>query len=232
MTENSELHFLKFRYTFNEGISLAEMMSASVTCLGLLTDNAVARSVGIERLNNLGRPAQPHVHIFFSTTSKIGALRKAFTRSDLYKNSNGRKANSLYSLTEEDDVRDENRFFRYVFKENRDFPMKYQKLPESFNFEIEAACAKEERELQIERNLKAEAKHLEPSTADKLFEYLDALNEQSKFTSKIPLMKAIIHYYKQDLKPLNRTTIVGYHYTSMIHYGIMSEDALAEKWCE
>ena len=232
MTENPELNFIKFRYTFNEGISLAEMMSASVTCLGILTDNAVARSVGIERLNNLGRPAQPHVHIFFATTSKIGALRKAFTRSDLYKNSNGRKGNSLYSLTEEDDVIDENRFFRYVFKENRDFPMKYQKLPESFNFEIEAACAKEEREQQIARNMKAEAKRLEPSTSDKLFEYLGALNEQAQYSDKIQLMEDIIEYYTSKDSPLNQTTVVGYHYTGMIRYGLMTKNSLARQWCK
>jgi len=230
MTENTELHFLKFRYTFNEGISLAEQMSASVTCLGLLTDNAVMRSVGIERLNNLGRPAQPHVHIFFATTTKIGALRKAFTRSDLYKNSNGRKANSLYSLTEEDDVKDENRFFRYVFKENRDFPMKYQKLPESFNFEIEAACAKEERELQIERNLKSEAKNLAPSTKDKLFEYLDGLNEQSKFTTKLQILMKIIEYYTSEEKSLNHSTTMGFLNTALIRYGILTIEQLALEW--
>jgi len=232
MAEKSpELNYLKFRYTFNEGISLAEQMSAAVTCIGIVSDNALWRVVGIERLNSYGRPATPHVHIFWATTSKIGAVRKAFTRSDLYKNSNGRKGNALYSLSEDDDVEDVNRFFRYVFKENRDFPLKYMIMPPDFNLELEAALAKEERERQIERNLKAEAKRNEPSTADKLFEYLDGLNEQSKFSTKIPLMEAIIEYYTSKESPLNQTTIVGYHYTAMIRYGIMTKNSLATKWC-
>jgi len=231
MTENPELNFIKFRYTFNEGISLADQMSAAMTCIGVISDNALYRTVGIERLNNLGRPAQPHIHIHMATTSKIGALRKAFTRSDLYKNSNGRKGNSLYSLTEEDDVIEIERFFRYVYKENCDFPLKYQRLPPSFDIELQRALAREEREQQIARNLKAEAKRNEPSTADKLFEYLDGLNEQSKFSSKIPLMEAIIDYYTSKESPLNQTTIVGYHYTAMIRYGIMTKNSLATKWC-
>jgi len=232
MSKTDELNYLKFRYTFNEGISLAEQMSAAVTCIGIVSDNALWRVVGIERLNSYGRPATPHVHIFWATTSKIGAVRKAFTRSDLYKNSNGRKGNALYSLSEDDDVEDVNRFFRYVFKENRDFPLKYMIMPPDFNLELEAALAKEERERQIERNLKSEAKRNEPSTQDKLFEYLAGLNEQSKFTCKIALMDAIIHFYESRDSGCVRSTIVGYHNTAMIRFGLMTRNSLARKWCE
>lgn len=146
---------------------------------------------GYETKNKFNEDTHPHLHMHIICKGKtIGAIRKALQR-DFKGRGETRKGNVLYSLAEEEDVVDVNRFLRYVWKQGGrvtkegGFPERY---PPDMNLEMEIALAKEEQERMWEFNRKKQEQALKPSTKDMLFEHLDKIQQVNEMGC-IPMTK-------------------------------------------
>lgn len=209
----------KFRYTLAE--SQVERWEAAYQpvlneIVGYLTDNIHEEfslvTMGYENLNKLSQPTHPHLHIHFRCELTVGTLRKRFQRRY---NLDSRKGNPLYCLSHEEDVQDEQRFFRYPWKQGGRIK-RLEKIPTEWDTKVMLACAAEEQHKQWDLNKKAEEKRNQPSTKDKLFEYLDAIREELKDEKSIFLK--VCEYYNQEEKSANMATIKGYIQTALWRY--------------
>lgn len=227
----TEYKFFKFRYTLADGdIPRAKMY---LQAYFLNESEEYYAACGYETLNKLNENTHPHLHMHFVVKGKtIGAIRKALQR-DFKSQNEKRKGNVLYSLSEEEDVKDVNRFLRYVWKQggrqSREAGFR-ESLPADMDVDLEVALAREEQERMWEFNKKKQAEALRPSTKDKLFEYLDGLNEQNKFSSKREILIKIMEYYNSEEKSANKQTIMGYLQTALWRYQMETFEETATEW--
>lgn len=228
---DDEWQFYKFRYTFK----VDENPRSKFHLLGLLigdTDEYYA-SAGIEKLNKLNETTHTHIHIHFALKNgrTLGAIRKAFQR---FRGSDDetRKGNELYSLVEEPDVKEMNRFFRYAWKQGgrvgKDNGFR-EKLPVGLEVELEIALAIEEQKRMWEFNIKKRDTSLKPNTKDKLFEFLNTKFEDKK-PSELELLTAICDYYNGEDKSANQSTCMGFLQTAMWKFGLETTGQTAERW--
>lgn len=209
----------KFRYTLaEEQVQRYKHAHQSVISevVELLTSDIEREftivTIGYEELNKLGQPTHPHVHIHFRSELTLGTLRKRFQRKYQL---DSRKGNPLYCLSQEEDVQDEQRFFRYPWKQGGRIK-RLEKIPKEWDTKVMLACAAEEQHKQWDLNKKAEEKRNQPSTKDKLFEYLDNIREELKDEKSIFLK--VCEYYNQEEKSANMATIKGYIQTALWRY--------------
>lgn len=223
--------FIKFRYTLAEGDNARAKMYLQSYIVNLGEEYYAA--CGYETLNKLNENTHPHLHMHCVVKGKtLGAIRKALQR-DFKLNGEKRKGNVLYSLSEEEDVKDVNRFLRYVWKQGGRMTREQgfaEKLPPDMDINLEIALAREEQERMWEFNKKKQAEALRPSTKDKLFEYLDGLNEQNKFSSKREILIKIMEYYNSEEKSANKQTIMGYLQTALWRYQMETFEETATEW--
>lgn len=223
---DDDLNFIKFRFTPQEELTdEAHYSCALMAFVNHITD-AEYVTCGYEVLNKLGEPTKPHYHYHIATKKSIGAIRKAFQRSDYYTESNV-KGNELYSLGEEKDVVDFCRFFRYVFKQGGRRKFR-EKLPPDFDINIEIKCAQEEYASMVKFNQAKRDKALMPTTCDKLMEYLETL--EVKPMEDLDILEKMIQYYADKGSASNKQTLLGYLNTYKIRNGITTARKMAEEW--
>lgn len=222
---NDNLNLVKFRFTFEEGNCDDDIVKEVIAKYMAFTEPVYMTS-GFEKLNKLGEPAKPHIHIHIATEKNIAAIRRAFQRHDMYKE-RSIKGNELYSLAEEKDVNDYCRFFRYVYKQGG--RVKFREiLPPDFDLHIEEKCAKEEYASMVKFNQAKRDKALAPTNCDKLMEYLESLEE--KLITDVDILEKMIQYYADRGSAANRQTLLGYLNTYKIRNGIMTSRQMAELW--
>lgn len=223
----------KFRYTLGESqiVSWEKQYQPVLNeIFSYLTDNIDMEftlvTIGFEKLNKLNQPTHPHVHIHFRTELSVGTLRKRFQRR--YK-LDDRKGNPLYCLTQEEDVQDEQRFYRYPWKQGGRIK-RLEKIPAEWDTKVMLACAQEEQVKQWDTNKKAEEKRNQPSTKDKLFEYLDAM--RADLTDEKSIFLKVCEYYNQEEKSANMATIKGYIQTALWRYELETfEETFSKIYC-
>lgn len=245
MDEDNHI-YVKFRYTFNEDEQHAEAAMPKISeLLGIITTDQRSYhsrvkyiTIGVEQLDKCGENTKKHMHIHMLIDDKLASMRKRLQRYFISVDEK-RKGNVLYSLTEEEDVKDPVRFFRYVFKQsgNTAYPLenrilcKHQIYPPDFDVRLQCTIAYEEWMRDCEFNTKKKNDALKPSTKDMLFEYLDKINDTvGKFKTKIEILTAILQYYMQEEKSANQATIMGYLNTALLRYGLMTPEQMAELW--
>jgi len=227
------MNYLKFRYTFPEGcepdINQVKQLFYGVFKKSATGEDAPIFTAGIEKLNKLNEPTHPHIHIHIKTIQKQSAVRTAFkTYINGLEKKETRKGNELYSIKCETDVEDDERFFRYCWKQN---PCKWiERIPPEWNKKEMCALAQEEQKRMWEFNRKQQAKQLRKKTKDLLFDYLDEKNLEKPYKMDMEILVDIIKYYDAEGKSANENTIMGYLQTSMWRYNLEKHEETARKW--
>jgi len=244
--DDENLIYVKFRYIFSGDDELEEHAMPTISEL-LAIINIDQRSnqtrvkyitIGLERLDKCGEKTNKHIHMHMLIDDNVGSIRKRLQRY-FESRDEKRKGNCLYSLTQEDDVKDESRFFRYVFKQCMavDNPREnkllanYQQYPPDFDVVLQKKLAFDEWMRDIDFNLKKKADMLKPNTKDLLFGYLDNIhNTVGRLKTKVEILTFILMYYNQEEKSANQATIMGYLNTAIMRYGLMTAEQMAESW--
>jgi len=157
MTDKGQkTYHLKFRFDYIE--ELDNYCNATHQVISTLTGGAVpyTGTVGVETLNALGARIKPHLHYHFETFEKPDTIRARVKRA--YPD---RKR--FYTLKEEQDVIDRDRFYRYCHKQiepiNLDVHLEsYRrvKLPDNYDVVLQNQLAFEEwtksRDIMTEKN--------------------------------------------------------------------------------
>lgn len=234
--------FYKFRYTYNneyqnnENVNqlrkwIKDSFEDGGVC-GLVISKALHYVYGVEHLNKFGEPTKIHAHIHFTSESKIESIRKSLQR--WFKDDEEvRKGTELYSLVEEKDVIEVERFFRYPLKQVN-FHITDENNTDRFGYFIGDECnieqmrllAHEEWKKGVEVHLKnRERLCSKDTTYDKLAKYLNEKNCES-FKQAI---KMIVEFYAQEGMAMNINTMGGYAVTYSVKAGFLSPDYVASK---
>lgn len=241
MTDWEEYRFFKFRYTLKPDAHERTGIHAFLGLMGCEYDSVESGtfvSAGFETLDKFNKPTHPHWHFHFAmknaTDKTIGALRKRLQRY-FKTDAETRKGNELYSLSEVDDVNEITRFFRYPWKQGgrraREHSFCYERLPpEMTDINTEIALAREEQSRMWEWNIKKAEKAAQPDTRDKLFEYLDEINEKTKFTDRFTILEKICEFYGSNDKSANKATLMGYLQTALWKYGLETYAETSRRW--
>lgn len=236
------MNYYKFRFTASPDsdiLSQSNIRATTSEFLGLLAVDAELYSWGVETMDKFGDLTHTHIHIHFCCDVKIGTLRKRFQRwreSDQGAQwSGGRTGNVLYSLTQENDVLDLLRFFRYPFKQYSEpelISTVNQKFPPKFNVIEQSKLAHEEWKRHVDMNRKKRDELLRPVTRDKIFEYLDGLFKEGPPPSRRDLLLALMRFYAQEERAANKQTMIGYAQTAMWRYGSETFEDTANRWVQ
>lgn len=222
---DEDTHLIKFRFTpYTEEFDYNSECQFINEFVGIVQPEFM--TCGFEKLNNLGEPYKPHYHIHIATKKTVGAIRKLFYKTNYYKEAPA-KSNALYSLVEEDDVRDLDRFFRYAFKQGGRIPFR-ESLPPNFDLKSQLLCAREEYDSLVKFKQAKREKLLSPTTCDKIMEYLEGL--EVKPINDIDILEQMILYYAERGSSANRQTLIGFMNTYKVRNKIITAREMAELW--
>lgn len=232
----SDYRFYKFRYTYAEGQTQQEYPGLTVLFGDKfdfeLDDPGYYATLGYEELDKYNKPTHPHMHIHFAlrfaNENTLGSIRKRLQRYFKAKGEN-RKGNVLYSLAEESDVLDVERFLRYVWKQGgrvaRD-----ERIPEGMHVDNSIMLAREEQARMWEFNIAKREKADAPNTRDKLFEWLGKLHEEVPFRCEKDILVKIMEYYDRNDQSANRATLMGFLQSACWKYGLETYSDTADRW--
>lgn len=184
-------NYIKFRYDFQNETQhpyavLYRMFK--VFPVGIL---------GMETFNKYGETIKRHMHLHFVTDEKIETLRKRFIRS-------GKKEEKdIYSLKEEKDVVDINRFYRYPLKQiENQFEYQFDKipLPPDFDLELQRHLANEEwekgKQILSKQRVKADSRQ---TTYEKIIELVE--ENSPDFANLLAVKNYVLDYYLDNNIP-------------------------------
>lgn len=143
--------------------------------------------IGKEKLDKYGRETHLHYHIALillieKTSIQTKALIKEYLRR------NGAKGNPAYMVRVNEDVKDEDRWFRYSMKQ-----LDYES--DKKGHELLAKLANDEYKRQVQQNLESEeAQRKKHQFRDKLWKHLD----EKKLTGDQEIAKAMFDFYNQN----------------------------------
>lgn len=242
----TQYRFYKFRYTVKPEANSATGVHAFSALLGkeaVFKAQCMYITAGFEELGKRAEPTQPHWHFKFAIPdvgeNELGNMRKRFQRWAKEDSTETRKGNFLYSLKEETDIKDFDRFFRYPWKQggrrHAGNGFKFERLPPNFNTEMQIALAREEQERLWEEQIRSYEKKMQPDTRDLLFDYLDAINAETPFTQDIDILEKMCEFYGTPdpngyYRSANKQTILGYLQTAKWKYNLESYRETALKW--
>jgi len=195
-------------------------------------------TAGWETMDKYGEPTHPHIHIHFYTSMAVGSFRQAFTRSSDYVlgKEAGVTGNRLYSIKEEKDVLEGDRFFRYVLKQGGDWfclgrniriPHNWNDIDGSTTYDEQKTLAVEEYQQMVERNRKLRDRKNAPNSCDRLLDYLSKLEPVP--TGETAILSAMVQYYVQRGQPANLNTLTGYMNVYLIRTGQLTAEGLVSK---
>jgi len=211
--------FVKFRYT------LREKETPDARLFSFLFDKASIITAGYEVKDKFGKPTHPHIHYHMLINDKIANIRgrlKTFFKAE----DETRSGNELYSLAEEKDVKDLNRFFRYVWKQGgRARGVEKLKLLKHFDIDTEVKCAMEEylRSCQFNND------KIDKSTRANTYDKIVALLLDNPPTTVKQVIDRIRDFYIKEGLACNASTIAGYATTYSLGHGLLDPEAFSLK---
>lgn len=213
--------YVKFRYT----LSVGENKNSAMAFASGLFEKAKILTVGYEEKDKLGKPTHPHLHFHMLIDDKIANIRGRW-KTICKVNEDDRKGNELYSLAEEKDVLDVNRFFRYVWKQGGRFKH-CEKIGELNDFEpdVEMKCAMEE----YTRSCQFNNDKVDRSTRANTYDKIVALFTEKPPISLIEVIDRIRDFYILEGLACNASTIAGYATTYSLSVGLLDKDAFSKK---
>lgn len=243
-------HFIKFRFTPHPDLldSLRTPEQIRQWCcqtissiMGIVTQTNAKWSVyyltaGWETTDKYGEPTHPHIHIHFATDMAVGSFRQSFTRSSEYiiAKEHGVSGNRLYSIKEEKDVVDIDRFFRYVYKQGGDWfcQSHHISVPHTWrdgttSQEEQKRLAVEEYQTTVDVNRKLRDRKNAPNSCDRLLDYIAKLDPVPQ--GETAILSAMVQYYVQRGQPANLNTLTGYMNVYLIRTGQLTAEGLVNK---
>lgn len=215
------MNHIKIRYTFSENPT-KDIIISKLTWLMCITDYRVC-TAGFETKNKLGETTHSHIHFHCHTEKSIGAIRKAMQRQ-FKEDDEKRKGNQLYSCCVEEDVKDDNRFFRYPWKQGGRITREGMREPD-LELKMEIALAEEEYARMVEFNQKKVEKSLAPNTFDKLEEYIS-----NKCVNNVEdILAHIDEYYLENKLSMNVSTMAGYGLTLGRKLNLITKKEMIQK---
>lgn len=211
--------YVKFRYTLGDGENKKSSMFYS------LFEKASIITVGYEEKDKLGKPTHPHLHYHMLIDDKIANIRGRL-KTYFKANDESRSGNELYSLSQEKDVIDHNRFFRYVWKQGGRV-RGIEKLGglKDFNVDVEIKCAMEE----YARSCQFNNDKLDRSTRANTYDKIVALLLDNPPTTIKQVIDRIRDFYIKEGLACNASTIAGYATTYSLGHGLMDPEAFSLK---
>lgn len=213
--------FVKFRYTLAAGEDKVQSARAFRTTFA----KASIMTLGYEEKDKLGAPTHPHIHLHMLIDDKIANIRgrlKTLFKTD----GEERKGNELYSLTEETDVLDVNRFFRYPWKQGgRLTCLERTVLLKDFDIEVEIKCAMEE----YSRSCQFNNDKLERSTRANTYDKIKSIFVEKPPTSLKEVVDRIRDFYIQEGLACNASTMAGYATTYSLSVGLLDKELFSQK---
>lgn len=246
MTDASA-NFIKFRYTFSPAEAdpnvafekIAKIVGYLKTPAEMTEMISRPMTIGVEEKDKCGNKTDKHLHVHFQSVSTVGTIRQRIMR--FFKSiDEKRKGNKLYSLTQEEDVKDNDRFFRYPYKQGLldDWPLenylakKYNIFPEAFDYDLQMRIAYEEWSRDVEFNCETKRrKEAKEALKDELFIYLQGLPENERNTPNL-LLISILKYYVEGERVCNKQTILGLLNTACLKFGLITYEAMARDWLQ
>jgi hypothetical protein len=173
-------------------------------------------------LNKYGEPTKPHYHFVFEDDSGISkdGIRKQIIRHS-EKLGHKLRGNAMYSLGQDDEVEDINRWLRYCHKQmkEKDKLLKWNKFPLGFSFEEQRKLANEEFKRTSANLVKSREKSVQKET---FFEKIKTYLDLKQLKDKKSIFIGITQYYIDNNKPVNVSTIDGYTIAYMVTNKLMS----------
>lgn len=211
--------YVKFRYTLDKNENKQTAM------FNTLFEKASIITIGYEEKDKLGKPTHPHLHYHMLIDDKIANIRGRL--KTLFKaNGEERSGNELYSLAEEKDVLDVNRFFRYVWKQGGrcKYHEKIDKLKD-FDVAVEIKCAVEE----YARSCQFNNDKVDRSTRANTYDKIVALLLDKPPVSIKEVVDRIRDFYIKEGLACNASTIAGYATTYSLAHGLLDPEAFSLK---
>lgn len=211
--------YVKFRYT------LDKTENKQTSMFNLLFEKASIITMGYEEKDKLGKPTHPHIHFHMLINDKIANIRGRL-KTMFKTNGEERSGNELYSLAEEKDVLDVNRFFRYVWKQGGRLKG-YERIKElkDFDVAVELKCAVEEYARSCQFNNDKVDRSVRANTYDKI---VALLLDKPPTTIKEVIDRIRDFYIKEGLA-CNASTIAGYATTYSLGHGLLDPEAFSLK---
>lgn len=193
--------------------------------------------IGIENMNKYGDVIKTHLHYNFQTTEKPDTIRKRIMRA--FKRPKG-----WYSLAQETDVLDMDRFFRYPTKQYEEYvfpkfqtelngvritlPRSRFPLPADFDMVLQNKLAYEEW-VQKRDFLRAsrDKQHGKKSTFEKIMEEINAKN--TTFTGEYEIYMYLLDYYEAHNLVVERFKIRNMIDTIALRTGLIDRRVFFER---
>lgn len=227
--------YYQFRYTFNEDEDPINRPHIARYFIRQLMPYMVdgKYTAGIELCKKGMAPTKPHLHInFMSRTKKDSIRHNLMYHDEKQAKETGEKyfyKPRCYALCIEVNI-DQNKFWRYPLKQQKGDTacfVKFGGWPKDIvvhwiNTGYDAWLVASEIE-----NKKIEKKEVSDQLSDRLFQYLDNLEQKDDLSLKVGIQQ---FYIVEEQRPFNRTTALGYFYNYKIKRGLMTHTQLASTW--
>lgn len=219
--------FIDLRYTFrcdktsDASSNLLFMKEIKKVLLPYIIDNTYTGS--IENKNKLGEDTKTHIHFRFTTETPIVTIRRQFVRRMINEYNDFRKlSKNIYYIKAIPEV-DEDKFWRYPFKQiNTKMDLNryaiYSMSEEEADKHREVAYSTWKLGQEINH---AKIANKEPTTfIERAFHYVQ-VSGADKYSS---IYKSLIQFYVEQDKPLDANRIKGYTYNYMLKENILTID--------
>ena len=179
----------------------------------LTKDGAVVNSSAVckERYNKFGEETHPHYHI------NLECDMYDFKKENFQKWFRGQpflpSGNKAYSIKIVGDPEDENRWWRYLLKDDKS-KLLDSNFPEGFDIELNRKMAIDERLQQIKKNIEARERLLRTDSFRlRAFAHLSALYNNDLKTNR-QIFSDLVRYYQENNKipPFNSLMNMVYDY--------------------
>ena len=188
-------------------------------------------------VNSRGYPTTPHIHVHYKDHGRVSkaTIRKrvathAEQEHSVYGGVKGVKLYSIKDFTDEA-LKDEKRFFRYVFKESHVAGLEELWGNEYFcenDLETQMLLATDEYDRERDKLLEKDKKDAEKSTTyDKFLAYLGK-NDLSPQNQKDIAME-LVKFYVQEKMACNANTMRGYVNTFLLSNNLITYSEWIEK---
>lgn len=209
-------------------------MSAIVNILGLNMDDKFTWAY--HRVNAKGQPTTPHIHVHVEDPNRVSkaTIRKrvAAHAEENHHVFGGVKGVKLYSIKDytNEALKDEARFFRYVFKcchiKGHDIWGDY--FFDEAEGDKQRGLANDEFDREREKLLEKEKKDADKSTTyDKFLAYLKQNDLQPQTRKSIAM--ELVEFYVREKMACNANTMRGYVNTFLLSNKLISYDEWIEK---
>lgn len=167
-------------------------------------------TAGWEVKNGFGDFCHPHIHIHFKSTTKHDTVRKGIIRHYKHLYDEHLSGNKMYSCSICSFPESEEKFFRYCLKQ-KSYTIKGKHFCRGFADEELARMAAEAHGSWVSSAEVKNKKKEKLSQNDTLFDRL--LNYCRKKLDGKPLhISLLVQFYKDEKRPLNDATLVGYYH--------------------